>query len=94
MPPSMNTAPSQAQRIIAKFGNARDLARALTLAADKGLIGRADVRTPATIYKWTWPIERGGTGGHIPRSAFQALKKAGRLVGVLVGMEETPGEDE
>ena len=93
MQSSMQTVPTQAERIIRKFGNARDAARALSLAADKGLIGRSHVRTPATIYKWTWSAARGGTNGQIPNSAIAALKKAGRLVGVLITADDLYGDD-
>ena len=91
MPTYITTMPvphTPAERVIQKFGNARDVARALSLAADKGLIDRAQVRTPATLYKWTWPTERGGTGGRIPASAVPALRIAGRLVGVLIRTED------
>ena len=96
MPTYITTMPvphTPAERVIQKFGNARDVARALALAADKGLIGRAEVRTPATIYKWAWPKGRGGTGGRIPASAVSAIQKAGRLVGVLITVADVYGED-
>lgn len=96
MPTYITTMPvphTPAERVIQKFGNARDVARALAIAADKGLIGRAQVRTPATIYKWTWPAARGGTDGQIPTSALAALKKAGRLVGVLITATDLYGDD-
>lgn len=42
-----------AQRIIDKLGGARMVANALRIAA-------------TTVYRWTYPVERGGTGGVIP----------------------------
>jgi len=50
----------QAKRIIEKFGGARRLARLLGLA-------------PATVYKWDYPMARGGTGGLIPVEYHQPL---------------------
>ena len=61
---------SQADRIIARFGNARDVSRALDLLPDQNAH-----RQPAAIYKWSWK-------GFIPAEIIPALRQAGRLVGV------------
>jgi hypothetical protein len=41
------------QRIITKLGGARVVADALKIAV-------------TTVYRWTYPVNRGGTGGNIP----------------------------
>jgi hypothetical protein len=73
---------NQAERVIAKFGNARDVARALAMLNDP-----MQHRTPASIYKWTWPKPK-GTGGRIPGTAIEGIIAAGRLVGVLITSED------
>lgn len=50
----------QAERIIAKMGGARRLAALLGLS-------------PATVYRWRYPVERGGTGGLIPSEYHQPV---------------------
>ena len=87
----MNTQASpatQAERVIAKFGGCRDVSRALMLLDDPAMR-----RTPATIYKWTWP-KPAGTGGLIPVRMHPAIKQAGRLVGVLITSADLHGEEE
>lgn len=41
------------QQIIMRLGGARVVANALRIAA-------------TTVYRWTYPVERGGTGGTVP----------------------------
>lgn len=65
---------NQAERIIAKFGNARQLAAAL---AEVGA-----GRDPTAVYKWTYPREKGGTGGYIPAAAVDDVKRAAERRGV------------
>lgn len=60
---------SQAARIIAKFGGARRLA-ALTK------------KNPSAVYKWDYPVDRGGTGGMVPSSAVKDVKEAAELAGI------------
>lgn len=78
-----DTAPrhrTQAERIIAKFGNARNLAK---------LLGK----DPASVYRWTHPVAKGGTGGLIPSSAMIKVMKAARAEGVLLTVEDLyPGK--
>lgn len=50
----------QAERVIAKMGGARRLAGLLKLS-------------PATVYRWAYPVERGGTGGLIPSEYHQPV---------------------
>ncbi len=54
---------SQASKIIEKFGGARRLA---------SLIGYR----PSGVYRWMYPKGKGGTGGYIPTSAIDKVKKA------------------
>lgn len=71
---------SQAERVLARFGGARPLARSLAL-----------VRYPlhyTTIYKWTYPIERGGTGGVIPSKAMTKIKRAAAMEGIVMRPED------
>lgn len=70
----------QATRILAKFGGARRLASALKALGIP--------RDPATIYKWTYPREKGGTGGLIPTAAWPDVLKAARMEGILISPED------
>jgi hypothetical protein len=72
--------PSQAERIIERFGGARALSR---IFAAMGIN-----RTPSSIYKWTYPREKGGTDGIIPTSAWPDLLSAARIHGILISEEE------
>jgi len=56
---------SPAQRIIEKCGG-------VTRTAE--LVGRSE----SWVYRWTYPRERGGTGGLVPRQAQFALLDAAR----------------
>jgi len=58
-----------AEKIIKKCGG---------VAATAEMVGR----TESVVYRWTYPIERGGTGGSIPQKAQKkllALAKAGEI---------------
>lgn len=59
----------QAERVIAIFGSARRVARLLCLS-------------PATVYRWSYPVQRGGTGGLIPSEYHQALLDLAAVEGV------------
>ena len=77
---------SQAERVIAKFGGARKLYRLLKE------IDPECCWNPSSIYRWTYPREKGGTGGVIPSRAMKIIVKAARLHGVLVdGDDFFPG---
>lgn len=71
---------SQAERIIRKFGGPRRLARVLSAA------GRH--RDPATVYRWTYPKDRGGTGGVIPARSLKEIIHAARVEGVFLTPED------
>ena len=58
-----------AQRVIDVFGGVAAVCEA------------ASVRR-STVYRWTWPKERGGTDGHIPRWHHDDLLKASRERGL------------
>lgn len=75
---------SQASQIIEKFGSVPALSRALAAAG----VGR-DL---TTIYKWTYPKDKGGTGGYIPTSAHADIKKAARREGILLTAQDWYGE--
>lgn len=71
---------TQAERILLKFGGARRLAIVLKT------MGRP--RDPATIYKWTYPRERGGTGGIVPTKVWTDIIDAARFDGIVLTMDD------
>jgi len=71
---------SQAERVLEKFGGASRLAR---IFKEMGLD-----RNRATVYKWLYPRERGGTDGLIPTSAWGDVMNAARLEGILLTAED------
>lgn len=71
----------QAENIIKKFGGARELAKVLK---DMG----GDYWNPSSIYRWTYPVEVGGTGGEIPTHAMKTVIKAARYAGILITLED------
>ncbi len=66
---------NQAEKIIAKFGNARRLAE---------LIGVH----PVNVYRWTYPRARGGTDGLIPTSSLAKILMAARTDGILLTIDD------
>lgn len=62
---------TQAAKIIAKFRGARALARAIGAF-------------PTTVYRWTYSVERGGTGGVIPTRNVRHIRMAARSEGILL----------
>lgn len=78
---------TQAQRVIAKFGNARRLSEATRRLADESLH-----RSPHVVYRWTYPKERGGTDGRIPSSALDAVLAAARLEGIFITAADLYGD--
>ena len=70
--PPMTT---QADRVIKKFGGARRLAEMLECDA-------------STIYKWTYPESKQGTGGHIPGHALRRIIALARPNGILLTDED------
>jgi hypothetical protein len=71
---------TQAQRVIAKFGGPRALARALK--------ENGTPRDPATIYRWTYPSHTNGRGGIIPKNAWGDILAVARIQGVLLTAED------
>lgn len=72
---------TQAERIIERFGGARRLAEALSAVGE--------FRHPSVVYKWTYPKDRGGTGGLIPTAAWPDILKAARHFGIYMTEEDT-----
>lgn len=72
---------SQADRLIRKFGGARNLMRILKKIGEP--------LTAATIYRWAYPKEKGGTGGLIPTRTWPTLFRAAKYAGVFISQEET-----
>ena len=69
----------QAGRIIEKFGGHKRLAAILGVHR-------------ATIYRWTWPRERGGTGGVIPTKMVDRVIRAARVEGIFLSTSDlVPG---
>ena len=69
---------SQAERIIAKFGSPYRL----SLLIDQHTMHR---RSPSQIYRWTYPREKGGTGGIVPSFVlFNIVMPVARLEGIFL----------
>lgn len=76
---------TQASRIITKFvgghpGGPVRLARLLTK--------HGYPTNTATIYRWTYPKEKGGTGGLVPTAALNQLLYIARIEGVLITADD------
>jgi hypothetical protein len=71
---------TQACRIIKKFGGAEALAEALS---NVGL-----ERSKHNVYRWTYPREKGGTGGVIPTPSLPHVLLAARNEGILITRED------
>lgn len=70
----------QAVRIFEKFGGPLRLFSALkVVGAPVGI---------SSIYRWSYPKEVGGTGGHIPPRSWSAILLAAKLEGVLITSED------
>lgn len=80
---TFHTELTQAERIIHKFGGARELARLFAACGCP--------RDPATIYKWTYnsgPNRKDGTNGLIPTQAWPDLFRVARYSGVMITAED------
>jgi hypothetical protein len=88
--PAERAKKSQAERVIEKFGGARALARALAaVSAAEGKPARCN----SSVYRWTYPKSKGGTGGMIPVNAIPWVIKAARIEGIFLKDEDLyPGE--
>lgn len=71
---------SQAEAIIRRFGGPMALASALAKAGTP--------RTPSAIYRWTYPKERGGSGGLVPTGAVMDVKRAATYAGITLRPED------
>ena len=69
--PDMSSQSTPAARVIAAFGGVQRVAAA---------IGRHSSR----VHRWTYPVERGGTGGRIPGSAVPKILKAAAERGIAL----------
>lgn len=67
---------TQAGRIIAKFGGAMPLHRAL--------LAVGNVKDLTVIYRWDKPKAKGGTGGVIPNKNIPDIQRAARHEGILL----------
>lgn len=65
----------QATKIINKFGSPYKMAEYVRIS-------------PATIYKWTWSRERGGTDGLIPARSMQEVIRGARIAGILLTAQD------
>lgn len=74
---------SQAQRISDKFGGPAVLAWALS-QLDESRYHRDRI----SVYKWHYGRARGGSGGVIPGHMMQGVKKAARLMGIVLTKED------
>lgn len=70
---------TQAERVIKFFGGARALSKILT--------GLGHPRDPASIYRWTHPKSKRGTGGMVPGSAWPLLLRAAEAQGLELTAE-------
>ena len=67
---------SQAERVLAKFGGPNRLSRILKS------LGRP--RNASVLFRWTYPLDKGGTGGYVPSSAWQDIFEAAKAEGVVL----------
>jgi len=67
----------QAKRVIDKFGGEANIARILSEH-----YGRTLHRS--TVYRWTWPQSKGGTGGLIPTRNLRSLISIAREEGIFL----------
>ncbi len=64
-----------AQRIIDKLGGTRVVADALKIAG-------------TTVYRWTYPVERGGTGGVIPIKRMHQMISYAQKKGIRLSIKD------
>ena len=66
---------TQAGRVIRRFGGVRRLAMATAIHY-------------SAIYRWVYPKDAGGTGGHIPAAALGRVLAAARHEGIFLAAED------
>lgn len=74
----------QAEGIVRKFGGARELARIIKYM----MPDPKDHWNASSIYRWTYPIEAGGTGGEIPVRAIKTVLMAARYAGIVLTIDD------
>jgi len=62
---------NDANFIIQQFGGVKRLANAIN-------------KDPATVYRWTYPKSKNGTGGLVPSSALKSIYEAAKLLGIAL----------
>lgn len=70
-----DTTSTQADRIIARFGGVKHLARAINYSQ-------------AAVYKWNRPQYKGGSDGLVPTRALERIMTVARMFGVLLTEED------
>ena len=70
---------NDANSIISQFGGVKKLAKAIN-------------KDPATIYRWTYPKSKNGTGGLIPSSALNKVIDAAKRLNIQLKQNEHPTE--
>lgn len=65
----------QAAKIIKKFGGAGPLSRAIK-------------KHRSVVHRWTYPEERGGTGGLIPTQSLSEVLEAAEILGINITPED------
>lgn len=76
---------TQAGRVIAKFGGANKLAKAIERLRNVVRKGR---RNSSSVYRWLYPVEKGGTGGRIPNKSLAIVIAVARYEGVLLTAQD------
>lgn len=67
---------SQAERVVRAFGGVRALHEALKRVGFHRSIER--------LYRWSYPVDRGGTAGLIPHDAMPSVLRAAEAAGVAL----------
>lgn len=70
-----------ATKIVKKFDGAANLRNCLVHATGRNL-------NLTTVYRWTYPVSKGGTGGVIPGKWLAHVQRAARLGGLYLSEED------
>jgi hypothetical protein len=80
---------TQADRVLAKFGGPRRLSKLLKALAERNPTDpQIQTLVPSSIYRWRYPVEKGGTGGIVPTRAIPLLIQAARMDGIFLDEED------
>lgn len=71
---------NQAEKVLHKFGGANRLARIFKQLGIK--------KNRSSIHRWTYPKDKGGTGGFIPVSNWPHIIMAARYDGIILTHED------